>query len=183
METVYEPLSDAKLKELAQRIEDWKNQYEDAGGVRLIEVPGDEGDDFSGIFRIPTREDLERSSRKILRRCRVKSSSACSPLLYPEPKTFRRAAAIVGIVRSLAKKLLECPGDTGKKKMRAQKIIRLRELYLVGEPAATFSFATTSRVDISKLSMTSNTACSPTLSVEKASRRSCDAIARAFGGN
>ncbi len=121
METVYEPLSDAKLKELAQRIEDWKNQYEDAGGVRLIEVPGDEGDDFSGIFRIPTREDLERSSRKDMTEMQSNVQLCMLTVLYPEPTVFQAVLQRSwGLSVPLAKKLLELSRVT--REARAKKL-------------------------------------------------------------
>ncbi|TAL31589.1 MAG: hypothetical protein EPN93_17490 [Spirochaetes bacterium] len=121
MDMAYEPLTDTKLAELQSRIDGWKAKFGDQGGIRSIEVPDEEGDDFSGIFRVPTKDDLERSSRKELSNMESDTQLCMLCVLYPEPEVlqgiFRKSW---GLCVPISKKLLQLSKVT--REARAKKL-------------------------------------------------------------
>ena len=110
----YKRLDDDTLKALQPSIDRWKEQFKDKGGIRLIEVQGEDDDDkFEGIFKIPERHDLELSVKDGLTEMKSNEQLIMLCVLYPEPLVFKQILdKRWGLSAPIARKLVEISGVT-----------------------------------------------------------------------
>ena len=108
----YKPLDEEMLESLKPSIERWKDQFKNKGGIRLIEVQGEEDEDkFEGIFKIPERHDLELSIKDGSTDTQSNEQLAMLCVLYPDPLVFKQILEKHWALSTpIAKKLVEISG-------------------------------------------------------------------------
>jgi hypothetical protein len=118
----YKPLDKATLEALQPQIEIWKNQFKDKGGIRIIEVDGEDDEDkFEGIFKVPERTDIKAATREGLSDLESDEQLCMLCVLYPEPITFKSLLdANFGLVAPISRKLLKISKVTSE--ARAKKL-------------------------------------------------------------
>jgi|GEM_PF-2101944 hypothetical protein len=118
----YKPLDDATLEALAAQIAGWKKQYDAQGGIRLIEVDGEEDDEkFQGIFKVPGKADLAAATKEGLSEMESNEQLCMLCVLYPDPVLFSDILnRNYGLVTPITKKLLKISRITTE--ARAKKL-------------------------------------------------------------
>lgn len=118
----YKPLDEATLEALKPQIEHWKKQFEAKGGIRLIEVDGEEDNDiFQGIFKVPEKVDLAAATKEGLSEMESNEQLCMLCVLYPDPLTFKDILdKNFGLVTPITKKLLKISRVTTE--ARAKKL-------------------------------------------------------------
>ena len=107
LDDIYKPLTEENIQNMSSEIDAWKEKYRDR--ILLIEVPGTSVCPvFNGIFRIPTKMEMESLSRKKdLSGIDSDIELARLCVLYPEPITFNMLLnANWGIATPIAHKLM-----------------------------------------------------------------------------
>lgn len=118
----YNPLDEETLNALEPQIAIWKKQYEAKGGIRLIEVDGEEEDElFQGIFKVPEKFDLEAATKDGLSDMESNEQLCRLCVLYPDPLLFQEILdKNFGLVTPITKKLLKISRVTTE--ARAKKL-------------------------------------------------------------
>lgn len=118
----YKPLDEAALNALNPQIETWKETFKNRGGIRLIEIDGeDEEDRFSGIFKIPEKGDFKAATKEGLSDMECDEQLCLLCILYPDPVTFKAIIDVnYGLVTPIARKLLKISKITSE--ARAKKL-------------------------------------------------------------
>ena len=118
----YKPLDEATLKALEPQISVWKKQFDARGGIRLIEVDGEEDDEkFQGIFKVPEKIDLSAATKEGLSEMESNEQLCMLCVLYPDPILFEDILdRNFGLVTPITKKLLKISRVTTE--ARAKKL-------------------------------------------------------------
>jgi len=118
----YKPLDEATLKALEPQIANWKKQFDVRGGIRLIEVDGEEEDEkFQGIFKVPEKVDLAAATKEGLSEMESNEQLCMLCVLYPDPILFKEILdRNYGLVTPITKKLLKISRVTTE--ARAKKL-------------------------------------------------------------
>jgi hypothetical protein len=118
----YKPLDEKMIISLQMQIADWKKQYDPKGGIRIIEVDGEEDEDkFEGIFKVPEKTDLAAATREGLTEMESNEQLCMLCVLYPEPILFKEILdKNFGLVTPITKKLLKISRVTTE--ARAKKL-------------------------------------------------------------
>ncbi|MCL2154041.1 MAG: hypothetical protein FWH53_00095 [Leptospirales bacterium] len=101
----YEELTDKKLTELEADINSWKEKY---GDINIISIELDDGEEFQGIFRLPTERDIKLAMRKELSNMESNRELIRITVLYPEVTIFSQILKKYwGIATPIANRLIE----------------------------------------------------------------------------
>ena len=102
---VYEPITEAFLKKHSKAIDHLKEEFDELGGVRLYEI-----EDYSIITRVPSREIINKSSKKTQEEGPIEGDFyfVCSSLIYPSPAVFDEwCRSAPGLPSTFARKLMQ----------------------------------------------------------------------------